>query len=285
MAPRASVILSTYNQPRLLDLVLHSYARQSLMDFELLIADDGSGEETTEVIDRHAGKLGVPLVRIWQPNEGFRKAMANNRAALESRSQRLIFSDGDCLASRTFVEEHVQAARPNRYIVGGHIRLSEEASRQIRVEDVTSGSFESAGTLGERLGLWATHAKSLADIALQKKRKPKFYGLNFSVDRESFFRVNGFDNSYHNSARDDADLRNRMQLGGVKAKSLWHRARVYQLYHPPLTTRLGWRGAGDYYNRADLEPIARSGLREVAQETTAPIDRDEPLRAPPFRSE
>jgi glycosyltransferase involved in cell wall biosynthesis len=285
MAPRASVILSTYNQPRLLDLALHSYARQSCMDFELLIADDGSGEETTEVIDRHAGKLGVPLARIWQPNEGFRKAMANNRAALESRSQCLIFSDGDCLASRTFVEEHLQAARPNRYCVGGHIRLSEESTRRIHVEDVTSGSFESTGTLWERLGLWGTHAKSLAYIAVHKRRKPKFYGLNFSVDRESFFRVNGFDNSYQNSARDDSDLRNRMQLAGVRPRSLWHRARVYHLHHPPHTTRLGWRGAAEYYNRPDLEPAARSGLREIAQESATPIGREEPRRAPPFRSE
>jgi glycosyltransferase involved in cell wall biosynthesis len=46
MLPRASVILTTYNQPRLLNLVLHSYERQSCLDFEIVVSDDGSGPET-----------------------------------------------------------------------------------------------------------------------------------------------------------------------------------------------------------------------------------------------
>ena len=55
MLPRASVILTTYNQPRLLDLVLQSYERQSRLDLEIVIADDGSGPETREVIERYWG--------------------------------------------------------------------------------------------------------------------------------------------------------------------------------------------------------------------------------------
>jgi glycosyltransferase involved in cell wall biosynthesis len=266
MAPRASVILSTYNQPRLLDLALASYARQSCVDFELLVADDGSGPETGAVIERHARGFPVRLERVWQPDDGFRKALACNRAVLESRGALLVFSDGDCLASRTFVEQHLAAGGPNRFAVGGHIRLSPEYTERLTLDDVRSGAFERAGSLAERLGLWATHAKSLGYIAVGKPRKPKLYGMNFAVDRESFYRVNGYDNAFAGSAKEDSDLRNRLRLAGVRPTSLWHRARVFHQHHGPNMGRVAWKEAEAYYNRADLQPVAASGLREVAGE-------------------
>jgi glycosyltransferase involved in cell wall biosynthesis len=269
MAPRASVLLSTYNQPHVLDLALHGYARQSTQDFEIVIGDDGSGSETAELIARHQRSLPVPLLHAWQPNRGFRKAKAMNRAALKSRGAWLIFSDGDCIPSRTFVEEHLAAAREGRYIVGGHLRLSAEETRALTADDVRSGRFERLGTPLERANLWLTHWRSLVYIALRKRRKPKFYGLNFSLSRDTFFGVNGLDSTFAGSGKEDSDLRNRLQLAGARATSLWHRARVYHQYHPPHNARLAWREAGAYYNRDDLKPEAPDGLRELAAEIAA----------------
>jgi glycosyltransferase involved in cell wall biosynthesis len=269
MSPRASVVLSTYNQPHVLDLALHGYARQSATDFEILIGDDGSGPETAELLERHAKELSVPLVHVWQPDEGFQKARAVNRAVLASRGELLIFSDGDCIPSRTFVAEHLAAARRGRFAIGGHVRLSQAETAALSVEDVRSGRFERLGSAWERAGLWLLHGKSLAYIAIRKRRKPKFYGLNFSLAREDFFAVNGYDSTYKNIAKEDSDLRNRMQLAGYRATSLWHRARVYHQYHPPHSTRLLWREGVRYYNRRDLRPEAPDGLRELAAEIAA----------------
>lgn len=269
MAPRASVVLSTYNQPHALDLALHGYARQSTQDFEIVIGDDGSGSETAEVIARHQRSLPVSLVHAWQPNQGFRKAKAMNRAALKSRGAWLIFSDGDCIPSRTFVEEHLAGAREGHYIVGGHLRLSASDTSALTVDDVLSGRFERLGTPLERANLWLTHWKSLVYIALRKRRKPKFYGLNHSLSRDTFFGVNGLDSTYSGSAKEDSDLRNRLQLAGVRPISLWHRARVYHQHHPAHRTRLAWREAAAYYNRKNLRPEAPDGLRELAAEIAA----------------
>ena len=71
MRPRASVVLSTFEQPRLLDLALHGYAQQSARDFELLIADDGSGPETRAVVERHVRRAALPIRHVWQPHRGF----------------------------------------------------------------------------------------------------------------------------------------------------------------------------------------------------------------------
>jgi glycosyltransferase involved in cell wall biosynthesis len=269
MSPRASVILSTYNQPRVLDLALHGYARQSTRDFEILIGDDGSGPETAELIEKHAKELPVPLIHVWQPDAGFQKAKAVNRAVLRSRGEWLIFSDGDCIPSRTFVEEHLAAARPGTFVVGGHIRLSAEETEALTPEQVESGAFEEFGSAWERANLRLMHVKSLFYIAIRKRRKPKFYGLNFSLSREDFFAVNGYDSTYKNIAKEDSDLRNRMQLAGYRPVSLWHRARVYHQHHPPHNTRRLWREGVAYYNRKDLRPEAPDGLRELAREIAA----------------
>ena len=267
--PAASVVLATFNQPRLLELALAGYVRQRARDFELVIADDGSGDETRRVIERWRGRLEVPLTHVWQPDDGFRKARALNGAVLETRGARLVFSDGDCVPHPDFVASHLRAARPRSFAVGGHVRLSQTETSALDVTAVASGALDRAGTRAERAGLWWTHAKSLAYIALGMRRRPRLYGLNFSVDRDSFFALNGFDQTYCDSAKDDSDLRNRMLLAGLLPVSLWHRARVAHLHHPPHVRRTGWSGARAYYSRPDLSAVAPAGLRELAGERSA----------------
>jgi glycosyltransferase involved in cell wall biosynthesis len=266
MRPRASVLISTYNNPAYLDLVLLAYRRQTSRDFEIVIGDDGSRPETRAVVAEHAKRAPVPILHVWHPDQGFRKARAMNRAALASAGEWLIFSDGDCLPSSSFVEEHVRASEGAGYIVGGHVRLSRERSAGLTRETVESGGFEGLPTPAERLALWGLQIKSLIYIAARKRRKPKLYGMNFSVGRVSFFALNGFDQSFVNSAKDDSDLRNRMQLAGLRPRSLWHRARVFHMWHRAHSARAGWKEAEAYYNRPDLRPEAPNGLRQVAEE-------------------
>jgi glycosyltransferase involved in cell wall biosynthesis len=266
VAIRASVILATYNQPRLLDLSLLGYANQTRTDFEIVVADDGSHAETRELVAAHARRSPLPIRHVWQPHRGFWKSAALNRAVLHSRGEHLVFSDGDCVPARSFVEEHLEAARRNAFIVGGHVRLSEEVTRGVTRDAVLAGALEREVSRRERVKLWWTHAKSLAYIALRRPRRPRLLGLNFSLDRASFFAVNGFDLTYRNSARDDSDLRNRLVLAGVRPISLWHRALVVHLFHPPHHERRLWRDADLYYRRATLSVEAPNGLRELAQE-------------------
>lgn len=263
---RASVILATYNQPRLLDLALLGYSNQTTRDFEIVIADDGSNGETADVIAAHARRSPVPIRHVWQPHRGFWKAAAVNRAVLHSRGAQLVFSDGDCVPARSFVAEHLGAARDNAFIVGGHVRLSEADTRRVTREIVLSGAHERLATRREVAALRWTQLKSLAYIALRRPRRPRFLGLNFSLDRASFVAVNGFDQTYRNSAKDDSDLRNRLLLAEVRPISLWHRARVVHLFHPPYLERRLWREAGDYYRRESLSAAAPNGLRELAIE-------------------
>jgi glycosyltransferase involved in cell wall biosynthesis len=268
-ARQVSLIVTTFNHPRLLQNTLLGYARQSMLDFELIVADDGSGPETAAVIERLAKTLPYPLLHVWQPDNGFHKARAVNRAVLRSRGAYLIFSDGDCIPASTFVEDHVCAAQRGRYVVGGFVRLSEAQSDLLTEAAVVTGSFERWVPLRQRVDLAFTHLKSQLYIATSKPRKPKFYGLNFSVHRDTFYAVNGFDETYHNCGKEDSDLRNRMQLAGLLGKSLWYRAGVFHQYHPAHDTRRGWSGVFAYYHRPDLAPVAPIGLRELERQLLA----------------
>lgn len=265
-APAASLILSTYNSPDLLERSLLGYARQECRDFEIVIADDGSNPETRHLIERHRAQLGTPIVHVWQRDQGFRKARAANLAALFSRAPYLIFSDGDCIPHRLFVSEHLAAGQDGGYVVGGFVRLTREQTQGLTRDDVVSGRFEELAGPRQRMSLRWIHAKSVAHIALQKLRKPKLYGLNFSVDRASFFRLNGFDMTFENCSREDCDLRNRMQLAGLRARSLWHRVGVYHQDHPPHVGRLGWTEGYAYYRRNDRNEVTSNGLRELQAE-------------------
>jgi glycosyltransferase involved in cell wall biosynthesis len=278
LQPAASVILSTYNHPPLLERTLLGYARQSELDFELVLADDGSGPETAKLIARLGPLLPFPLVHTWQPDRGFRKARAVNLAVLRSRASYLIFSDGDCIPARGFVQDHLRAARPGHFVVGGHVRLSRAQTHSLCADDVSSGRFEALASASQRLALRWTHWKSLLYIALRKRRKPKFYGLNFSVDRASFARVNGFDMTFENCGREDSDLRNRMRLAGIGALSLWDRVGVYHQHHPGHSSRTGWLQVPLYYNRPISSPEAPQGLRELVCQLTQgePAPRRDP---------
>ena len=106
-----SVILSTYNQPRWLEKALWGYAAQRMRDFEVVVADDGSGPETADVIVRMQGHNGLRLVHVWHEDRGFRKTEILNRAVIAARGDYLIFSDGDCIPHPEFVATHGQGMR------------------------------------------------------------------------------------------------------------------------------------------------------------------------------
>ncbi len=90
-APRATVIISTYNRPAVLDLVLRGFARQSRLDFEVVVADDGSTGETAAVVEAFRDRAPFPVSHLWQEDRGFRKTTILNSAVRASTADYLVF--------------------------------------------------------------------------------------------------------------------------------------------------------------------------------------------------
>ena len=75
VASSISLIVTTYNNSPFLEIVLKSVLRQKVYPKEVVIADDGSGEETKRLIERYRQMFPVPLVHSWIPDCGFRLSM------------------------------------------------------------------------------------------------------------------------------------------------------------------------------------------------------------------
>ena len=78
--PQVSIIVSTYNRPSALSLCLQSIARQIVLPNEVIVGDDGSTDETRELVCKFQKDFPVPLIHVWQEDKGFRLAMSRNRS-------------------------------------------------------------------------------------------------------------------------------------------------------------------------------------------------------------
>ena len=118
---RLSVIISTYNQPQWLEKVVWGYTARTHRDFEIVIADDGSAEETGSTIDRLRRETGLTIRHLWHEDQGFRKCSIMNRAIVEAAAEYLVFTDGDCIPRGDFLAHHARLARPGWMLSGGAV--------------------------------------------------------------------------------------------------------------------------------------------------------------------
>lgn len=236
-APAASIVVSTYNQPDWLRKVLAGYAAQRTRDFELVVADDGSREDTREMLEALAPTLPFALQHVWHPDDGFRKCAILNRAIERAQADYLVFSDGDCIPRADFVATHLAAREPGRFLSGGYYKLPRTVSDAIGAADIASGrAFDpdwlvAAGTPRDHK-LWKLSARGgLATLlnALTPARA-SWNGHNASGWRRDLEAVNGFDERMQYGG-EDRELGERLEHAGIRGKRVRYQAIVIHLDH------------------------------------------------------
>jgi glycosyltransferase involved in cell wall biosynthesis len=234
---KISVIVSTYNEPAWLEKVLWGYAGQTRRDFQMVVADDGSGAETAEVVERARAAFGGRLLHVWHEDAGYRKCEILNRAVVASSGDYLVFSDGDCLPRADFVAVHAGLAKPGRFLSGGALRLPMGTSRRIGEEDVRSGRAFRAGWLARNEWEPARHRVRLlpntplaAALDSLTSTRASWNGGNASTWRDVVLRVNGYDNTMKYGGQDRA-LGERLENMGVRGIQVRHRAVLLHLEH------------------------------------------------------
>lgn len=232
-----AVIVTTYNRPDALALVLEGYLEQDTRGFEFIVADDGSTDDTRELVEDYARRAPFPLRHLWQEDRGFRPGAARNRALAATQAEYILFSDGDCVPPRNFVAQHVRLAEPGYFLSGNRILLTEAFTARALRERLPLHTW---GT-GRWLAAWLTGRinRSLPLIALPdgdfRKRAPQQWEgvktCNLSAWRADLMRVNGFDESYSGWGLEDSDLVIRLLHAGVRHKSARFAAPVFHLWH------------------------------------------------------
>jgi glycosyltransferase involved in cell wall biosynthesis len=136
---KVSVIISTYNSPEWLEKVLWGYECQTYKNFEVVIADDGSGEPTRSLIKKYINESSLQIIHVWHEDRGFQKSQILNKAIEASTTEYLIFSDGDCIPRKDFVEVHINHLEKEYFLSGGYFMLPMETSKAIIRENVLAG--------------------------------------------------------------------------------------------------------------------------------------------------
>lgn len=234
---QASVILSTYNSPAWLAKVLWGYACQSCKDFEIVLADDGSGPQTADLVRQLRSELGLALTHVWQEDRGFRKCRILNKAILQARAPYLLFSDGDCIPRRDFVETHLRRAEKGHFLSGSYYKLPMATSVAIGTSDIVSGRcFDPAWLRRQGLPFWRNTWKVACSERLAPllnrltPAKCNLKGSNASAWLEDVLRVNGFDERMPWGG-EDREFGVRLLNAGVKARHVRYDAACLHLDH------------------------------------------------------
>jgi glycosyltransferase involved in cell wall biosynthesis len=224
------LVISTYNRPDALAVVLASVARQSVIPHQVVIADDGSSAATARLVEDWRGRLRTELIHVWQEDTGYRLARSRNRAIAAITTDYVVSIDGDMVLHPRFMEDHAQCARPDCFIQGGRVWLPQQASeRMIRECDPAVSPLQRG--LGRRA--YAFHSPLLSRLTSRARLSVAgIQGCNQSYWRKHLEIVNGFDERFATWGYEDSDLAARLMHAGVKRYYLRHRAIAFHLYHP-----------------------------------------------------
>jgi glycosyltransferase involved in cell wall biosynthesis len=232
---RISVVVTTYNRPDALAAVLAGLAAQVDRNFDVIIADDGSTDDTARLIA--ARDVGVPLRHVWQPDRGFRVARARNRAIAASSGDYLVFLDGDCVPRPDFVTRHRALAEPGWFVAGNRVLLS-----RVETEHVLARG-ENVG--GRHLANWGVQRAlgrvnrllplvGLPDGAWRRADPARWQGArtcNMAVWKRDLDTIDGFDAAFEGWGLEDTDLALRLMRAGIRRKDGRFATGVIHLWH------------------------------------------------------
>jgi glycosyltransferase involved in cell wall biosynthesis len=269
-----SVIFSTYNSPAWLQKVLWGYAAQTTRDFEIVVADDGSTEDTAALLASMRHEVGVAVRHVWQPDDGFQKSRILNKAILVAKGDYLVFSDGDCVPRNDFVATHEREARPGRFLSGGYFKLPLELSRALTRGDIASQrAFDYRWLVTHGLPRTMKGLKLSAPPRLRSvlnavtTTRPTWNGHNASCSKQDALAVNGFDERMQYGGQ-DREFGERLENAGVRGVQIRYHAIVVHLDH----ARGYARPESIAKNRAIRRETRGSGVRR----TEHGVDRHDP---------
>ncbi|WFP48823.1 glycosyltransferase family 2 protein [Methylomonas sp. EFPC3] len=233
-----SVIVTTYNRPPALLACLRSLQDQLDRNFEVLVADDGSGEATRQLIEREGKASPIPIRHIWHEDKGFRAGTIRNKAAANANGDYLIFMDGDCIAFPSFIARHRLLAETGYFVPGNRLLINAQGT-----EDALNGNAAlHIKPLVFFIGLWLKRQLNrllpLINLPLHAWRYLNPYGwekamtCNLALWKSDFLAVNGFDEKFEGWGYEDSDLVIRLIHFGCKRKEGRFAVPVLHLWHP-----------------------------------------------------
>jgi glycosyltransferase involved in cell wall biosynthesis len=228
---KITAIILTYNRPDALELILKSIQNQCVLPDEVIIADDGSGKETRDVIDKYRQNSSFRLDHVWQEDQGFRIAAIRNKAILKSNGDYLVFSDGDLVFHPMFFKDYKQRIANKTALIGSRVFLTGDASRYLLKQ---GGSLIKVHFLSKWIEMNRMNAIRLTFLGrlFRSLRHPgKMRGGLLGVWKSDIVAVNGWDESFSGWGLEDTELVTRLFYMGVSIRKLKFGGITYHLWH------------------------------------------------------
>lgn len=228
---KVSILVSTYNWPEALDLVLKSMLNQTTLPYEIVIADDGSNDDTKNTIERLRKKCGIPIIHVWHEDKGFRKTIILNKAITKVTGDYILQVDGDAILSPHFVSDHLELAEQGYFVCGSRVKLSPSVTNQI----LQTKDFKIAKTNMPISFVFNSFRSKILRrfLALRYARNLEGHlrGCNMAFWKKDIIKVNGYNEDMILWGYEDSEIAYRLFYAGVKKKALKMGGNVYHLYH------------------------------------------------------
>ncbi|NRB83668.1 MAG: glycosyltransferase family 2 protein [Winogradskyella sp.] len=235
--PKITVIIATYNKTDWLEKVLYGYSIQTYKDFDIIIADDGSTNETKALIDKFKVNYPVKITHAWHEDKGYRRQKILNEAIVMAKNEYILFTDGDCIPREDFVETHAMHAESGYFLSGGYCKLPMDISETIVEDDIKSKRcfevkwLKEQGELSGKNKLKLSAKNGFANILdLLTPTGATFNNCNSSAWKSDLIAINGYDERMQYGGP-DRELGERLINNGIKTKQIRYKAICLHLDH------------------------------------------------------
>lgn len=230
--PSTSLIVSTYNWPEALDLCLLSILRQTVMPDEVIIADDGSTSQTAKLIASFQQKFPVPLIHVWQEDDGFHLSKIRNKAIAKASKEYIVQIDGDLILEKNFIADHLSFSKIGTFVSGTRVLLSPAFSTELIATKKTSISIFSKGIINISNALRINLFREFLAERYKSNEIAYVRGCNMAFWKTDLIKVNGYNESFVGWGREDSELAVRLSNSGIKKRILKFGAVTFHIYHP-----------------------------------------------------
>lgn len=207
--------------------------KQSVLPNQIIIGDDGSTSETKELIASFAKQSPVPLLHVWQPDDGFKLAAIRNKSFVKAAGDYIMQIDGDLLLHPHFIKDHLKWARKGCFVSAGRSLLSPVLTNTMLQQNEIDYPPLSSVQVSKKFN--ALRLLPLAAGSYYLNRGASNYkfvlGANMAFWKKDITAVNGYNEAFTGWGKEDNELAVRLQMAGINLRMLKNAAVVWHLHH------------------------------------------------------